>query len=540
MKLKTIVMSVLFFAIHFTSISQTPPTQFKNPILSGYHPDPSICRVGDDYYLVNSSFVWFPGLPIYHSKDLVNWEHIGYGISDEKAVNFNGLKDKLGLFAPTIRHHNGTFYIINTCVGCKMNFYITAKNPAGPWSDPIWLSDAPGIDPSLFWDDDGKCYYTGMGSVKDKAWPAQTVVYNQEIDLNTHQLIGERNELSFGHANNAAYAEGPHIYKINGKYVLLLSEGGTEQYHAMSVHHSDNLKGPFVADIVNPILTHRHLGKEYPIYAVGHGDLVETQNGEWWCVMLGKRLNKGITTLARETFLAKVEFEGQTPIINKGYGKVLSEQKRPDLPWTPVPKPSVIDHFDQHDLDLKWCTIRTPQSTYFTIKNSQLQLALQPEVIDSLVHSSLLVQRIMDHHFVAKTSFSFKTQKTNEEVGLCVYRTNENYFTLMKRKDSLVLIESFKGKRKEVARVPYHHKGIHLKAMAEDMKIQFYYSTTNDHFLPIGEPLSLITIADGQGNAQFNGPGIGIYATSNGIPTKNKAFFDWFSYQGVEEKTIID
>ena len=425
MKSKTLLILLKFLFFFTLSYSQEAPSNFQNPILPGYHPDPSICRVGEDYYLVNSSFTWFPGLPIYHSKDLVNWEQIGNAVSDPESYNFDGLKDKLGLFAPTIRHHEGTFYIINTCVGCKMNFYITAKDPAGPWSKPNWLKDAPGIDPSLFWDDDGKCYYTGMNGIKEKDWPNQTVVYNQELDLKTGKLVGERHELTYGHANNASYTEGPHLYKINGKYLLLVSEGGTEFNHAMSVHHSDKVNGPYVTDIVNPVLSHRHLGQDFPLYAIGHGDLVETQNGEWWSVMLGKRLNQGITTLARETFLAKVDFEGQTPVFNKGKGRVLFEQKRPDLPWTPVPEVPIVDQFEDEKLAFKWCTVRTPKTSFYELKDGKLKLKVREEVMSDLTNSSLLIQRIVDHDFEASTHLSFKASKQNEQAGLSIYRTNE-------------------------------------------------------------------------------------------------------------------
>ncbi|NME66764.1 glycoside hydrolase family 43 protein [Flammeovirga aprica] len=540
MKLKALFFLLLIVGSNFSIFGQEPPQTFKNPIISGYHPDPSICRVGEDYYLVNSSFTWFPGLPIYHSKDLVNWEQIGNAVTDPEHYDFDGLKDKLGLFAPTIRHHEGVFYIINTCVGCKMNFYITAKDPAGPWSDPVWLPDAPGIDPSIFWDDNGKCYYTGMNGIKEKDWPNQTVVYNQELDLEKQKLVGERHELTYGHANNASYTEGPHLYKINGKYLLLVSEGGTEMNHAMSVHHSDDINGPFVTDIVNPVLTHRHLGKDYPLYAIGHGDLVQTQNGEWWAVMLGKRWNHGITTLARETFLAKVDFEGQTPFFNKGKGVVLPEQKRPDLPWTPVPEVPIVDDFNGENLAFKWCTIRTPKTSFYTLEEGKLKVKLRAEVMENLVNSSLLLQRITAHDFEASTHLSFKTSKQNEQAGLSIYRTNENHINLLKVKNEIVLLESFKGSITEIARVPYKGKEVVLKAVAKDMKVQFYFGEDKSKMTPIGDARSLIVIADAQGNAQFNGPGVGVYATSNGVASKNMAVFDWFSYEGKENEEVVD
>ena len=529
LKLTCMLLCVIFLSLN----AQEAPSTFKNPILPGYHPDPSICRVGDDYYLVNSTFVWFPGLPIYHSKDLVNWKLIGHAIDRPDVVDFDGLPDKLGLFAPTIRYHEGTFYIINTCVGCKMNFYITATNPAGPWSDPIWLPDAPGIDPSLFWDDNGTCYYTGMMGAENPQWKDQTIAYNQELDLKQQKLVDKRYNLSFGHANNASYTEGPHLYKINGKYLLMVSEGGTGMYHALTVHHSDSVNGPYVSDYINPVLTHRHLGEDYPVHAIGHGDLVQTQNGEWWCTMLGKRRIDKETTLGRETFLAKVEFEGQTPVFNAGYGKVLMEQKRPDLPWTPVEREPVRDNFDGDKLGMKWCTIRTPKESFYKVIGGQLKVQLRPLVMDSLVNSSILLQRIEHHTFEAMTKMSFKTSKSNEQAGLTIYRTNQNYFQLVKDRNSLVLLKSFCGKVTEVARVPYSKKEVVLYVKGDDLNAQFSYGEGESTLKPIGESQSLEVIADNKGNTQFNGPGVGVYATSNGKESKNNVSFEWFDYKGI-------
>lgn len=530
MKHKTLTISIIGLILYINGVGQSPPTTFKNPILSGYHPDPSICRVGDDYYLVNSTFVWYPGLPVYHSKDLVNWKLIGNAIDRPDMVDFDGLPDKLGLFAPTIRYFRGVFYIINTCVGCKMNFYITASYPEGPWSDPIWLHGVPGIDPSLFFDDDGKCYYTGMTGVEREEWPTQTVAFKQELDLEQKKLIGERHYLTYGHANNASFTEGPHIYKINGKYLLMVSEGGTGMYHALTVHHSDSINGPYITDYINPVLSHRHFGQDFPVHAVGHGDLVQTQNGEWWCVMLGKRRIDRITTLGRETFLAKVEFEGQTPIFNPGHGKVLLQQTRPDLPWTPVEKEPAKDQFNGERLGMRWCTIRTPKESFYSVSNGELKLKLRKEVIDSLVNASILIQRIEHHRFESMIKMNFSTSKDNEYAGLTIYRTNENYFFLLKDKNSIVLIQSFKGKKSEIARVAYTKSEVIFHVEANNLEVQFRYGESAEMLKPIGEKQNLIVIADGQGNTQFNGPGIGMYATSNGVESQNEALFDWFYY----------
>jgi len=525
---KIIVISILFLLCAGGNCQEVP-YHFDNPVLSGYHPDPSICRVGEDYYMVTSTFVWFPGIPVYHSKDLVNWELIGHGINRPDQLAFDGLADRSGVFAVTIRHHDGLFYLITTCVECKGNFYITATKPEGPWSDPIWIEDSPGIDPSLMWDDDGKCYYTGMTWINEQHWPTQCGIWTQELDLEKKKLVGERKIFTYGHANNASYTEGPHLYKINDKYLLLLSEGGTGLYHGLSVHHSDSLFGNYVADMINPVMTHRHLGNKYPIQATGHGDLVQTQNGEWWCVLLGKRLMGNEMTFTRETFLAKVDFEGQTPIFNQGHGKVLTTQQRPDLPWSPFPPKPAIDGFEKSEIDLKWCTIRTPKSDFYNLKNGRLNLQLKPEVAQEKVHSSILVQRIKQQHFEAATKMNFDTKKENEQAGLMLYRTTENHYLLLKEKSQIVLVKVFNGKKEIIAKRPYNKSAVFFKATADNLEVQFSYGEALDKMTPIGDTQSMVVLADGNGN-MFHGPGIGMYATSNGMASKNTASFDWFIY----------
>jgi xylan 1,4-beta-xylosidase len=521
---------IILFLIGHISQGQTDPSTFQNPILPGFNPDPSICRVGDDYYLVTSSFVWFPGIPVYHSKDLVNWELIGHGINRPDQLNFDGLKDEKGIWAVTIRYHNGLFYLITTCSDCGGNFYITAEDPKGSWSDPVWLKDAPGIDPSLFWNDDGKCYYIGNTWSFKSSWPSQVAIWLQELDLKRNEFIGERNILTYGHANNAAYAEGPHVYKIDTKYLLLASEGGTNTFHAITAHHSDSLKGPFVADKINPVLSHRQLGSDYPIQAVGHADLVQTQNGEWWSVVLGKRIVNNQISLTRETFLCPVKFENGTPIFNPGFGKILTEQPRPNLPWTPVKTDPLRDNFDMDCLALKWHFVRNPPDNFYQFSNDQLILNLRPEVADSMVNSAMIIQRLINPEFSTTTKMTFKTTKTNEQAGIIIYRSNFNYYALLKENSAMVLIKNSRGKKEVIARIPYDLPFVFMKVDGNNLTAQFSFGDSPDRMSNIGDRQSLTLIAEGNGN-RFNGPGIGMYATSNGSPTKNKAFYDWFDYK---------
>lgn len=519
-----------FATVSFSALAQQTPKTFQNPILSGFNPDPSICRVGDDYYLVTSSFTWFPGIPIYHSKDLVNWELIGHGVTRPEQVSFDGVKDEKGIWAVTMRYHSGLFYLITTCSNCGGNFYITATNPAGEWSNPMWLKDAPGIDPSLFWDKNDVCYYTGNTWGFKKSWPGQCAVWTQQLDLEQQKLVGDRKTLAYGHANNATYAEGPHIYNIDNKYVLLMSEGGSSFNHAITSHHSSTVMGDYIADKINPVLSHRQFGKNYPLQTIGHGDLVQTQKGDWWAVVLGTRDVKDNVRLTRETFLCKVNMENGSPIFNPGHGKVLMEQERPLLPWSPIKPDSTKDEFNTNKLSIKWHTINTPNSTFYKIKKEKLELYLLPTVADSLNHASILVKRIKDFKYATTAKMTFTAKNKFEQAGLILHRTNNSYYALLKEKNSIVLIKKFGKEKQEIASLPYDKKEVYLKVNADRLSLQFSIGSSLDEMTEIGGSQDLKVLAEGNGN-RFNGPGIGVYATSNHKKSTNKAVFDWFEYK---------
>ena len=303
-----------------------------NPILPGFYPDPSICAVGEDFYLVNSTFSYFPGLPVMHSRDLAHWEQIGNVMERESQMCLAGCGHSQGLFAPTIRYHQGVFYVVCTNVSHGGNFVVTAKDPAGPWSDPHFLEGADGIDPSLFFDDDGRCYYIGTHpNPQGCRYDGDYYIWIQELDLERFVLTGEPRNVWNGAMRDIVWPEGPHLYKKDGWYYLMNAEGGTGPEHAVTVCRSRNLYGPYENNFCNPILTHRHLGQEYPIKYVGHADLVETSGGEWYMVMLAVRPLEGYTTMGRETFLAKVVWEKGWPVVNPGVG-MLTDQVQIDLP----------------------------------------------------------------------------------------------------------------------------------------------------------------------------------------------------------------
>lgn len=298
-------------------------TLCNNPILSGFYPDPTMCRVNDDYYLCASTFCYYPGVPIFHSTDLVNWKQIGNVLDRPSQVPLkNPDIAGTGIYAPTLRYHDGTFYMITTNVGEALgNFIVTAKDPAGPWSEPYPL-ESEGIDPSLFFDDDGKCYYCGTKPRREGArYFGDNEIYIQELDLNTMKLTGESYPAWHGALRGVEWPEGPHIYKINGWYYLLISEAGTGHMHSVTIARSKSLFEPFEGYPGNPILTHRHLGINYPIVNVGHPDIVQTQNGECgWYVLLQDHMVEDITEILDvkpSLFLSPGKTDGHLSILAK-------------------------------------------------------------------------------------------------------------------------------------------------------------------------------------------------------------------------------
>ena len=367
---------------------------FHNPILPGFYPDPSICRVEEDYYMVCSSFVYFPGLPIFHSRDLIHWELIGHGIEAFNRLDYKNCETSLGLWAPTIRFHEGTFYIVNTLVtegreATRENFIITSKNPRGPWSHPIFIEGADGIDPSLFFDREGRLWYCG-NYIDDRAlYEGHHGIYLMELDPATFQKKGERKIIWDGAATRSKWIEAPHIYYHLGYYYLMAAEGGTFTNHSILMARSAAIDGEYEICPRNPILTHRHLSLEREISVVGHGDLIPTQNGEWWMVLLAVRPYQGRHfNLGRETFLVPIRWEEDGwPRVDNASGLVEPLERRPALtPFLPAPA-FESDSFESGTLSGMWNSIHPLEESAYSLKErpGYLRLYTKPETMDNIL-----------------------------------------------------------------------------------------------------------------------------------------------------------
>ena len=550
---------VLFLFLIFNVYSQDT---FLNPIINGGYPDPSIVRVDDDFYIVNSSFEYFPALPIHHSKDLVNWELIGYGIDRPSQgtgkVNLYDVQQQGGIHAPSIRYHDGLFYIVTTNVYSPVdkskptemvNFILTAKNPAGPWSDPYVIEGAPGIDPDIFFDDNGKVWFVGTHDTGNPNKNGIGEIWIQELDLNNWKLKGQRHSIWRG-ACGGCCVEGPQIYKQYGRYYLMVAEGGTSYNHAVMIASSKNIEGPYDSNPKNPILTSRHLSNNNWVHSTGHADLVQLKDNRWYMVSLGIRNEMDSTSnMGRETHLMPVVWEEawdnwvevekgrwepviiKWPVVAPNTGKVERNTSIPFLEKKQNINYSFYDDFTSSKLDLQWNFRRVPRENTYELnsKNKTLKLNLSPESFELRSQYNLMGFRQKETEFEYSSSMNFKPKKNFSEAGLSIFSQDDNYinFTVKKHNNKTLLNLSVKPRDQKldiIKSIPLkYNENIILKIVSKDNKYIYYYSLDDgnsfDVFTETGANLVLCK--------GYIGTNLGLYASSNGYKTKEYAEFEW-------------
>ena len=428
-----------FDYVEYRASEASPPIprdRFRNPVLPGFHPDPSIVRVGDDFYAVTSTFSWFPGLPIFHSTDLVNWRLIGNAIDRAGQVDFSGLGTNRGLFAPAITFHEGKFWIANTCIECGGNFVITATDPAGPWSEPHWL-DFGGIDPSLFFAEDGTSWIVYNDAPPgEPRYEGHRALWLQQFDREAMRMLPDRILLVDGGvdpSSNPIWAEGPHIYKIGEFYYLLTAEGGTADQHSQTIYRSPSFKGPYEPGPFNPILTQRDLppGRADRVEATGHADIVQLDDGSWWGVFLATRPFAGQSTLlGRETFLLPLEWKDGWPRFLDRGEPVPIEYARPQLPSSEGSEWDSWREEFRAPLSDEWIGIRTPGSTQsIAVEPGEgvLRLVSSRNAAGSLDKPAFVGRRLRHHGADISTTVDFSAKRAGDFAGLMAFM-DENHF----------------------------------------------------------------------------------------------------------------
>lgn len=477
------------------------PGSFRNPVLAGFHPDPSVVRAGDRFYLVNSSFTYFPGIPVFESTDLVHWKQIGNVIERASQLDFTGLGVSRGVFAPTIEYHDGVFYVINTAVDSGGNFLSTATDPAGPWSDPVWLPSIDGIDPSLFFDADGKVYLLNNGPPPGQPrYDGHRAIWMQEFDLARRQPVGPRKVLLDGGVDpstNPIWIEGPHIYRRDGWYYLVCAEGGTGPDHSQVVSRSRSPWGPYTPYAGNPILTQRDLdpARVDPVTNAGHADLVEAADGSWWAIFLASRNYGGPHyNTGRETYLLPVTWKQGWPTIlepGRAIPRVLEGPAFLDRAATQTPNSGNFtwrDEFEGPRLDRAWMQLRTPQQVWAALDTVPGQLAIRPldEGLESLGNPSFLARRQQHLAFEASTSLNLP-EAMETEAGIVVFQNEGYWYFLGARRHGeeiqLFLQTSQAGQRSLVAetRIPAT-QALRLKVSANAGAYSFAYANGSDDY----------------------------------------------------------
>lgn len=464
------------------------PSQYRNPVLAGFYPDPSLVRAGDDFYLVNSSFGYFPGLPVFHSRNLVDWQQVANAIDRPGQVDLGPHELTRGLFAASISEHDGTFYITNTCFYCdRGNFVISAKDPAGPWSDPHWLG-FEGIDPSLFFDRDGSAWVVNNGLPAGKMrYEGHRAIWLQRLDLKTLQMVGARTVLVDAGADpskNPQHVEGPHLFRHGDYYYLTAAEGGTGEQHAQMVYRSRALAGPYEAWHDNPSLSQRELdpARPAPVTSAGHAQFVELKDGSWWAVFLATRPYEGNHyNLGRETFLLPVRWEDGWPRILPHGQSIPLVGQRPALPRMPGVAPmsgpmAWRETFTAAQLPLAWVGINVPHTAWYSTGRDGLRLTPSATPLGEFAtgQPSYLGHRLQHHHATIAASVEASALEGGEHAGLALLQNESHYYALaLSREKSRTVVSLWRRDGAELPKQGVVIASAVLPAQATSARLRF-------------------------------------------------------------------
>lgn len=523
-------------------------TMYSNPILAGFYPDPSICKVDDTYYLINSTFSYYPGIPIFKSNDLVNWEQVGNVLDRPEQLDLDGLQMSKGIFAPAISYNEGTYYVVCTVVGGRGNFVVTSKKPEGPWSNPIWIPEVNGIDPSLFFDDSGKAYivYNSDAPNNQPLYNGHRTIRLYEFDSNNLKIVEGSDMILVNGGTDLAkkpiWIEGPHIYKRNNYYYLIAAEGGTAEDHSEVVFRSKNVTGPYISFEDNPILTQRHLDplRTNPVTSVGHADFIEDNNGQWWSVFLGCRPYKeNFYNTGRETFLAKVNWNNDWPNVDLEGDLVKYKYNNPTGVLSKAEfnqhkrESTYFNDFNDSELGFEWLFLRTPRDSWYNLSDGYLELQTRAECASYMVNPSFIGYR--QEHLIGSvsTEMSFSSEYPNEKSGLMIFQNESHYYLLCVSVDGKKpVVQLVKSDGTEINVIAQKEIGddprIQLKVNSEAGNYSFYFSENSGKKWTLLKDEVDASFLSTKAAGGFLGCVYGMYSSSHGEDSNRSAKFYWF------------
>lgn len=521
---RLVIVAVAVAALVPFAAKASGPDSYRNPVIGGMNPDPSVVRVGHDYFLVTSSFEYFPSCPVYHSLDLVHWERIGYALST--VAQFAALHDEHpSTYACTLRYRDGTFYALTTDVRGGGNFLVSATNPAGPWSLPHAI-DHGLFDPSLFFDDDGKVYYTRRGPGHGQG------IVQALIDPATGKLLTQLRTVSNGMVTEDA--EGPHLYKINGWYYLSLAEGGSRFLHMQTIGRSHSPWGPFTPAPHNPWAT-QHTAWDYSVRTLGHCDLVQTPSGDWWTVCLGTRhFNTGHFSLGRETFLFHVDWKDGWPSMSQQEARALVVERKPPGDH-PFPLPAERDDFSSPTLSLDWNTLGPAGMRLLSLTERPGYLRLHGQAGDlSFTAATAFVGRRQDEWWTVSTAcLDFAPVSTGDRAGLTIFMTPRYHYDIVKViRDGHLYVQLLKQVddiRTIAAEAPIVPGSLQLRIESTPETYTFSYLADGATWQKLGSGTERL-IASEVANV-WSGAYIAMFSESGSEAHSPPADFDWFDYR---------
>ncbi|QAA32978.1 glycoside hydrolase family 43 protein [Clostridium manihotivorum] len=525
--------------------------KINNPIFKGFNPDPSICRCGEDYYIATSTFEWFPGVQIHHSKDLKNWNLIKRPLDRVSQLNMSGDPDSGGIWAPCLTYSDNKFWLIYTDVKQlsgiwkdSLNYLVTSDSITGQWSEPIFLNSS-GFDPSLFHDDDGKKYLLNMVWDHREGNHQFYGIVLQEYSVEEKKLIGNPKLIFKG--TEIRLTEGPHIYKINGYYYLMVAEGGTKYEHAVTIARSKNITGPYELHPENPILTSWN-SPTNPLQKAGHASLVHTHSDEWYLAhLVGRPLTeRGCCPLGRETAIEKIEWHDGWPYVANGREPSLYVEapKIEEVKWEP--NYPVRDDFDEEELNINFQTLRVPlDQSIMTLKERKGYLRLRgKQSLTSKFLQAHVARRWQSFNFDAITGLQFNPSSFQQMAGLVCYYNTENWVYINITMDeelgkviNLIECDNFKFSeplKNNKILVPQDVETVHFKVEVRREKYNFLYSFDEKQWVDIPIYFDSNKLSDDyiRGEGFFTGAFVGMYcqdATGQNL----EADFDYFTYKEI-------
>jgi len=485
--------------------------QIENPILKGFNPDPSIIRVGEDYYIATSTFEWFPGVQLHHSKDLVHWELIGQILHKKSQLDLSGVPDSCGVWAPCLSYSDGVFYLVYTNVKSftgvwkdTPNYLVTTTDIRGEWSEPVYLHSR-GFDGSLFHQSNGKKWFLNM-LIDHRAGKFFGGIEMQEYDPKLKQLKGKVHYLTAG--TELGCTEGPHLVEKDGFFYLILAEGGTEYDHAVSIARSKDIVGPYSYHPDNPILTAKDSPAQY-LQKTGHADFVQCPQGDWYMVFLASRplSERGRCILGRETAIEKLQWKGGWPYVTNSKQARKTIEIVASAKTISNQKTNHIDTFDSLELSHHFQSLRIPKEESWcslTQRKGYLRL-IGKQSLNSFHQQSLLARRVQHFNVEVVTEVEFNPQNLLQMAGLVFYYNTGHYhyanitanYDGSKQFLSVITSDNFTMEFQEELVDVTAAKSVHLMGKLTEGHLQFFYALNHDYqFHPLGKSLDASILSD--------------------------------------------